>query len=486
MSPKLTWDRLKAKANAINLPTRFFILTTLVLVFGMTMLGIRIVTQTTNDILKAQTMTGRTFINLYLAPHVQSISPIDGISQAVKRDIDQLMKDSPLDGRVLSVKIWTVHGKMVYNSLNDLDAEKLTADVIKRIWNGEVIVEYNQVPDNHAAIEKETNLPLFEVYAPIYRTGTNQVIAIGEYYENVSWLINPLREERIYTWMYTAAITAAMLAMMSILIRKAHLTITSQSIELKKKISTANELAAENNALRLQADKARLGANEANEQLLARIGADLHDGPIQIISLLILKLSAMVPDAAKEMKPGGGIETPSHSILEFTQEALNELRTISAGLSLPEIENLSLQEAIELAIFRHEDLTGTKVGRDFGALPNVASLAFKTCVYRVIQESLTNSHKHTQGATRTVSVFETGGLLKVSIADNGPGLPESGDHSGKRPTMGLSGIRNRVDVFKGSFNVESKKGKGTTIIVELPLLPTGTAKPKSGTHRHAA
>lgn len=477
MSPLLARDGLKARIKAINLPMRFFILTALVLFFGMSLLGARMVTQATNDILKAQTMTGRTFINLYLAPHVQSTAPITNVSPAVKQQLDALMKGSPLEGRVLSVKIWTLQGKIVYNSLGDLNDEELEEDVIRKIWNGEVIVEYNQLGEHHATIEKKTNLPLFEVYAPIYRQGTNQVIAIGEYYENVSWLITPLHEARLYTWMYIGAITLVMLGLMSVLIRKAHQTITRQSIELRNKITTANDLAEENDELRLQADDARLNANEANEQLLARIGADLHDGPIQLVSLLILKLSAggSATNTAAETAGTNG------KLLAITQSALEELRTISAGLSLPEIENLSLQEAIELAIYRHEDLTGLYVVRDFGLIPDVATLAFKICVYRVIQESLTNAQKHAAGAKTTVAIGEKSGVLHISVKDDGPGVPLLMNRSRTKSSMGLSGIRNRIDVFKGSFRIESVKGKGTCVIVELPL--TAAEEPKKGANR---
>jgi signal transduction histidine kinase len=93
-------------------------------------------------------------------------------------------------------------------------------------------------------------------------------------------------------------------------------------------------MAAQNNQLRLEADKARLHASEANEQLLGRIGSDLHDGPVQLLSLATLRLSAGAPDLKLEDHP---------EILAIIREALSELRNISTGLSLPEIRAMTLR-----------------------------------------------------------------------------------------------------------------------------------------------
>ncbi len=91
----------------------------------------------------------------------------------------------------------------------------------------------------------------------------------------------------------------------------------------------------------------RQNANSANEALLAQVGSDIHDGPIQVLTLIILRLSK------QGLSPA---ELAATSAL--ASEALEELRNISSGLVLPELVDLTLAAALHLAIDRHEALTG--------------------------------------------------------------------------------------------------------------------------------
>ena len=97
-------------------------------------------------------------------------------------------------------------------------------------------------------------------------------------------------------------------------------------------------------------------------QLLNRIGADLHDGPVQLLSLLILKLSggaSGLPKAALEHLPDirGAELAPAH----LARLVLNELRELATGLVMPEIEHMPLEAALRNAVEQHEYATGSKV-----------------------------------------------------------------------------------------------------------------------------
>ena len=132
-------------------------------------------------------------------------------------------------------------------------------------------------------------------------------------------------------------------------------------------------MAIQNDELRAFADATRLDANEANEVLIGRIGQDLHDGPIQLVSLLMLRLTELAPKASEEKR-----NKAVAAVRVLAQDIIRELRTLSTGLVLPEIGNLGLRETIELAINRHENLTGTTVKARIGTLPQQVSGALKT------------------------------------------------------------------------------------------------------------
>src|SRR4051794_1364775 len=144
-------------------------------------------------------------------------------------------------------------------------------------------------------------------------------------------------------------------------------------------------LAAQIRILENEVDAARLEAVQSNEHLLGSIGQDLHDGPIQLLGVLALKLNEPVRAASSSNDSDDRL-----SAREILDNALVELRNIAAGLVLPELEGLSAAETLLLAIRRHEKITGTKVAGEIGELPS-CSMPQQICLYRVAQEALNNA-----------------------------------------------------------------------------------------------
>lgn len=312
-------------------------------------------------------------------------------------------------------------------------------------------------------------MALIEVYAPLYRTGSDTVLAVGEIYENADALAAELSSSQMVTWLVVCATALVMLALLYLIVRRGASTIARQRAELGEHIAEARQLAAQNANLRNIADRARLSASAANEQFLGRIGSDIHDGPIQMLTLAMLKLTMSIRKLRNPTRPGPQPEDEIESAVTITEDALKELRNISTGLSLPEIRDASLGDAIKLAIFRHEDTTGEKVVYGAKDLPETVNQAVKTCVYRVIQEGLTNANKYAPGATKTVSVSSNDRDVTVEIADDGPGMLSGDGADEGRAKLGLAGMRNRVAALQGTLSIESNAEIGTRIAVTMPL-----------------
>jgi signal transduction histidine kinase len=180
--------------------------------------------------------------------------------------------------------------------------------------------------------------------------------------------------------------------------------------------------------------------------------------------MLMLKLSAAPNGSAK-----GDREPDRAQLVQITQGVLSELRNLSTGLSLPEIDRVPLREALQLAASRHEDVTGARVTLMIENLPQEIPHALKICAYRVVQEALSNSYKHAGCIDPEVSVFVDNKDLLIIVADDGTGFdPEDVPEEGRRK-LGLAGIRNRVRAFRGTLEIASLSGEGTQIIVRLPL-----------------
>ena len=92
----------------------------------------------------------------------------------------------------------------------------------------------------------------------------------------------------------------------------------------------------------------------------------------------------------------------------------------------------------------------------------------KIAFYRVLQEALANSFKHANGASQKVTMSTTDGDLSVVIIDDGPGLdPQFATRS---EALGLIGMRERVELLGGRFEIANRTPHGTRVQVSLPLL----------------
>ena len=92
----------------------------------------------------------------------------------------------------------------------------------------------------------------------------------------------------------------------------------------------------------------------------------------------------------------------------------------------------------------------------------------ETCLYRITQEATHNAIKYSKSSLITIQLFDSENLVELIISDNGQGF----DLPAIRKTLGGSGLKNmqaRAELLNGSFKIQSKIGKGTTIKVAIPL-----------------
>jgi signal transduction histidine kinase len=101
--------------------------------------------------------------------------------------------------------------------------------------------------------------------------------------------------------------------------------------------------------------------------------------------------------------------------------------------------------------------------------------AVKTCVYRVTQEALHNCEKHAAATRVCVRVVQTSGLLTVEVQDDGVGFQQTPEAAGKALAtlhFGVLGMRERAASLGGKLTMDSVPGRGTTVLLEIPLAET--------------
>jgi signal transduction histidine kinase len=203
----------------------------------------------------------------------------------------------------------------------------------------------------------------------------------------------------------------------------------------------------------LSASRARIVA--AGDEAKRRIERDLHDGAQQRLAAVVLRLQraqSALPVEVEELQAELGDATRE---LVATAE---ELRDYARGIHPAVLTDRGLGPALRGLARRSPVL----VQLDMRIGPRLP-VAAETAVYYVVSEALTNAARHAKASVVAVDVAAVDGVLRVSVRDNGIGGADLGLGSG------LVGLRDRVAALAGHMVIESPRGVGTSIRVELPL-----------------
>jgi two-component system, NarL family, sensor histidine kinase UhpB len=204
-----------------------------------------------------------------------------------------------------------------------------------------------------------------------------------------------------------------------------------------------------------------LGAMEEERTRLAR---ELHDEVGQALTAVKLDLQ-LLQDELTTFEPQCGKLRQSIDLVDHT---LNLVRRQSVSLRPPTLDNIGLVPAIREMTGGFMKRTGVKTKVIVKSFPAKLPMAIETALYRCVQESLTNVARHSRAKAVSVELSCHGGLLSVSVEDDGIGfipdqLAVSTDH------IGLTGMHERVRLLDGEMNIESAPGVGACVKIKVPL-----------------
>lgn len=372
---------------------------------------------------------------------------------AARAALNAMVPPGLISSSSFGLKIWNLSGVAVYASEPLAAGTEVDAEALSVVTSGEVYMDL-MARGGDLASGLPQGQPVLEVYSPVRDPRTGAVIGVIEFYDQAVNLQAELDNARLQTWGVVGLVSSLMLLILSRVILRGGRLITAQRSALRDQVTQLSDLLAENRRLTTRADRANRRAADLNERYLRRISAEIHDGPVQLLAFATLRLG----DRASV----GG---PRTEAIAAIGEAIAELRQISTGLTLPQLEGLSTAAVVERAVRAHESRSDRQVELVLpAALPDLSHPA-NICLYRVVQEALNNASRHAPGSVSQVRVSQTPETVNVIIRDDGPGFQyEPDQHVG----LGLSGLRERVMGLGGSFELRSAPGEGTAITVRLP------------------
>ncbi len=205
----------------------------------------------------------------------------------------------------------------------------------------------------------------------------------------------------------------------------------------------------------------------AQEQERRTISRELHDEIGQTLTGLGIELANL-----EHLHEGPQSEYRSHLVdaKRLTEETLRTVRNIAMGLRPSMLDDSGIVPAVRWQASELSRRTGTpvelQIEGDFDGLGDEG----RTCLYRVVQEALTNCARHAEATTIQITMQGKKESVCLSIRDDGLGF----DTGRARTGLGLIGIEERVKELGGSLAVRSWPNRGTLLCVEIPLANSHT------------
>jgi PAS domain S-box-containing protein len=205
---------------------------------------------------------------------------------------------------------------------------------------------------------------------------------------------------------------------------------------------------------------------EAQEKERSRIARELHDDICQRLALLSVEISQArrFADEPADAREARLLEIGRHS-----SEIAGDVQALSHELHSSKLDYLGIEAALRGLCKEFSQQQGVEVSFLHDNVPGPLSRGVSLCIFRVAQEALHNAAKHSGVKEIHVELRGVAGRIEVEVSDAGVGFDMRARNGNSG--LGLVSMRERVHLMHGSFSVESKKNRGTKIVVSLPLEP---------------
>jgi len=199
-----------------------------------------------------------------------------------------------------------------------------------------------------------------------------------------------------------------------------------------------------------------------------RIARELHDSVGQLLAAIGMNI-AIVQQQSRKLDADGTRAVSENAML--VEQVSREIRTISHLLHPPLLDIAGLVSALRWYVDGFSERSKIKVDldipSDFGRLPDDVEIA----IFRIVQECLTNIHRHSGSATAAIAVYRENDFLTVQVRDEGKGIPKEKQRDlleSGRAGIGFGGMRERLRQLDGSLEIQSE-GRGTTVIAKVKI-----------------
>jgi signal transduction histidine kinase len=211
----------------------------------------------------------------------------------------------------------------------------------------------------------------------------------------------------------------------------------------------------------------------AQEQERQRIAIELHDSMSQHLAGLTLGLMNL----RRRIGENAGAQALIDEMSELTQRAVHETRVLSYLMNASGEELESLEVAVDRFVGGFARRAGLEAITEVHGPVNAVPAAVRHAVFRVVQEAVSNVHRHAQASRLQVSLARRAGVLTVRITDDGKGFQLAKDPKASMG-VGIMGMRTRIEQLGGSLEIDGSGG-GTVVSATIPAPSRRRKRPHS-------
>ncbi|MGC2371930.1 MAG: PAS domain-containing protein [Candidatus Sulfotelmatobacter sp.] len=208
---------------------------------------------------------------------------------------------------------------------------------------------------------------------------------------------------------------------------------------------------------------------QAQDEERRRVARELHDSAGQYLAAVQMNLAALANETTSMTE---GLQARLADTISLVDHCTAEVRTLSYLLHPPLLDDVGLASAISWYVEGFSERSGVVVSLDLPKNLARFSPEVETALFRIVQQSLANIHRHSESKVARIRLA-VGDRLTVEITDEGRGFPPEVlakfQENGQLPGVGISGMRERMNALRGTFDVISGVS-GTTITVSVPVV----------------
>lgn len=200
------------------------------------------------------------------------------------------------------------------------------------------------------------------------------------------------------------------------------------------------------------------------EEERTRISREIHDELGQSLTVLKMNL-AWIDDHLPENS--AALHNKTQAIDKLIDSAINSVRRISSGLRPELLDDLGLAATIEWHSQEIHNQTGIEIHPKLTTEDLPLDTFQAIGLFRLYQEAVTNALRHSNATVISINLARNNSEIVLEIVDNGKGI--AWDQISGSSSMGLTGMRERVDLLHGNMKIIGSPGKGTAISIRIPL-----------------